>query len=382
MKDSQYLKKKPRKFKNINKNPRHGHLQPGSTHTKIARPISATTIEDKQTNVFKNVLQNLRTKIKLPKTHFLTNFKKYELDFILVLIPLIIFVILLIIHNMNQQLIQQIEKNQLYPLDYTVKLSPYPFLGRFIVPDISAPAAIIADADSQTVLYSKNPDLRFSLASTTKIMTALVALDYYQENSILTIYSPIIEGSYLGVYLGEQFYFKDLLFAMLLPSSNEAAYAVAQNYPGGIDAFIRKMNEKAQELNLTNTHYADPAGLDDDNDYSTVLDMSRLASFATKNKTLASIFATRQKIISDVTGQRQFQLENLNKLLGIDGVNGVKTGTTEGAGEVLVTSKVENGHTFIIIVMKSKQRFVDTKTLLSLISNNIRYLTPEAPGFK
>src|SRR5262249_10512256 len=142
------------------------------------------------------------------------------------------------------------------------------------------------------------------------------------------------------------------------------------------DAFIHKMNEKAQELNITNAHYGDPAGLDDDLDYSTVMDLSRLAIIAIKNKNLSSIFATKQKTITNITGSNSYELKSLNKLLGEDGVNGIKTGTTEGAGEVLVTSKTENGHTFIIIVMKSTQRFVDTKILLSLISKNIHFYNP------
>ncbi len=305
--------------------------------------------------------------------------KKYEFDLQLGLIVIVIFVIFLTVHNLNQQYENTIKEHELYRLDYRVKLSTYPLMNSYTIPDISASAAIITDADSQIVLHAKNPNLRFSMASTAKIMTAVVALDYFQENSVLTIYTPKIEGSNLGFQQGEKYYFKDLLFAMFLPSSNEAAYAISQNYPGGSEAFVTKMNEKARELNLSNTYFKDPAGLDDDSNYSTVSDMSRLASLIVKNKLLADITATKQKDIYDVTGKRQIQLTNLNKLLGIDGVNGIKTGTTEGAGQVLVTSKVENGHTFIVVVMKSKQRFTDTRALLTLISKNIRYITPQYP---
>jgi D-alanyl-D-alanine carboxypeptidase (penicillin-binding protein 5/6) len=354
MKDSQLFKQKPRRFKNTNK---------AKKKFKESRKNS----------------QSLFVKQNPGKESPPTFFKKYGTDFLLTLIPATIFVILLIINRLNIETVQKIEKIQLISLNYTVKISPYPFINKFTVPNISAEAAIITEADSRTVLYSKNSSLRFSMASTTKIMTALVALDYYKENSILTIYSPNIEGSNLGLAQGEQFYLKDLLFAMLLPSSNEAAYAIAQNYPGGVETFVKKMNEKAHELNLSNTHFQDPIGLDDDSDYSTVLDLSRLSYAAIKNKSLAAIFSTKQKTISDITGQKQFDLKNLNILLGIDGVNGIKTGTTAGAGEVLITSKTEKGHTFIIIVMKSKQRFIDTKILLSLISNNISYLSPQMP---
>jgi len=351
MKDFQLFKKKPRRFKNINKVKRTCEKSPKSVFVK----------------------QN-PDKEKKP-----TFFQKYGTDIILTLVPFTILLILLVVQYLNIEVIQNIEKTKLTPLNYTVKISPYPFIRNFTVPEISAEAAIIAESNSQIVLYSKNPNIRFSMASTTKIMTALVALDYYKENSVLTIYTPRIEGSNLGFQQGQKFYFKDLLFAMLLPSSNEAAYAIAQNYPGGVEAFIKKMDEKTKELNLTNTHFQDPIGLDDDNDYTTVFDLSRLSYEAIKNKTLATTFATKQKTISDITGQKQFYMENLNILLGIDGVNGIKTGTTTGAGEVLVTSKIEKGKTFIIIVMKSKQRFIDTKILLSLISNNISYLNPLLP---
>jgi D-alanyl-D-alanine carboxypeptidase len=349
MKDSQPVKIKQRKFKRNNKN----SAKPKPTPPPVIPAKAGIQIQ------------------KIIKTKIL----KFDLQ--LTLIPLIILCFTLIaIASFNILLRQKIEKEQLLPLQYTIKLTPYPFMDKITNPDISAQSAIITDAGSHTVLYSKNPDLRFSMASTTKIMTALVALDYYQDKSILTIYSPHIKGSNIGFHQGEKFYFKDLLYAMLLPSSNEAAYAIAENYPGGKDAFIRKMNQKARELNILNTHYEDPAGLDDDNNYSTVLDLSHLAADAIKNKNLSSIFATKHKTITDITGTNVYQLENLNKLLGENGVNGIKTGTTEGAGEVLVTSKVENTHTFIIIVMKSTERFVDTKILLSLINKNVHFYNP------
>lgn len=344
MKDSLILKKKPRKFKNINKD----------------SSVVKSQVEEKRD-----------VNILVKNNHY---------DLLLGLIPFTILLILLAVYYLNIDTSQKIKQQELKPLDFSVKLSPYPFMDKFEVPEITAESAIIVDGESRTVLYTKNPDLRFSMASTTKIMSALVALDYFQENSILTILSPSIEGSNLGFVYGEKFYFKDLLYAMFLPSSNEAAYALAQNYPGGIEAFVRAMNDKAQELKLNNTHFMDPAGLDDDNNFTTVKDLSRLATIVVKNNTLAPITATKKKIISDITGRRQYQLENLNKLLGTDGVNGIKTGTTTGAGEVLVTSKVENNHTYIIIVMKSKQRFVDTKSLIALLSNNIHYILPEESG--
>lgn len=357
MKDSQPVKIKKRKFK-LNKS--------NSSKTKISAKPNNPKIK-KEEDIKKPLEEKKESVLKQHKFNF---------QYVLILL-IVLAIILIVMCILNILLKQKIENERIFPLQYTVNISSYPIMDKVTNPDISAKSAIIMDADSHTVLYSKNPELRFSMASTTKIMTALVAMDYYKDKSVLTIYSPRIEGSNIGFYQGEQFYFKDLLYAMMLPSSNEAAVAIAENYPGGKDAFVRKMNEKSQEFNLANTHFKDPVGLDDDNDYSNVLDLSRLSAIAMKNKELASIFATKHKTITDITGNNVYELGNLNKLLGEDGVNGIKTGTTEGAGEVLVTSTVANGHTFIIIVMKSTQRFVDTRILLSLINKNVHFINPQ-----
>jgi D-alanyl-D-alanine carboxypeptidase (penicillin-binding protein 5/6) len=231
------------------------------------------------------------------------------------------------------------------------------------------------DADSKVVLYAKNPDLRSSTASTIKIMTALTALDHFQLSDTLTTLKPSNEGSVLGLVQDEQMTFENLLYAMLLPSANDAALTIAQNYPGGETAFIKVMNDKAKALKLYNTHYSDVAGLADEGDYTTPFDLARLASFAMQNSEIRKIVATKEQAISDVSGTHVYALKNLNVLLGQDGVNGVKTGYTEEAGQVLVTSKGEKGKTIIIVVMGSADRFADTQKLLDLVSNNLTYLS-------
>jgi D-alanyl-D-alanine carboxypeptidase (penicillin-binding protein 5/6) len=249
-----------------------------------------------------------------------------------------------------------------------------PIIKTEFVPQISAKGAIIMDADSKVILYSKNPDLRFSTASTAKIMTALTAVDYFTPQDILTVQNATDEGSVLGLKQGERFTFENLLYAMLLPSANDAALAISQNYPGLEAAFVERMNAKARFLNLYNTSYADPAGLIDSGDYTTPFDLARLASFAVKNSEIKKIVGTKEMVIADTYGNI-FPLENINKLLGVDGVNGVKTGFTGEAGEVLVTSKLEKGKTIIIVVMGSDDRFLDTQKLLDLVSNNLSYLS-------
>ncbi len=258
----------------------------------------------------------------------------------------------------------------------TVHFSDYPFLKDNYAPTISAESAIIVDDTSKVVLYEKNAHLRFSMASTTKIMTALVATEYFNLDDVITIKSKITEGAVVGFDPGDSFSFYDVLYGLLLPSGNDAAFALAENYPGGVEAFVKRMNEKAQELHLFYTHYADPSGLDDDGNYTVASDLARLASIAIQNDILSEIFSTKRKVIISLDGTKKFSLLNLNKLLGENGVIGVKTGFTEGAGEVLVTSKKEKGKTFIIVVMKSKDRFEDTKTLLQVISNNVEFINP------
>lgn len=265
--------------------------------------------------------------------------------------------------------------NRIYLIPFSASTqAEFPIIKTGFIPKISAKGAIIMDAGSKVVLYSKNPDLRFSSASTTKIMTALTALDYFNLKDILTVFEATNEGSVLGLKIGEQMTFENMLYAMLLPSANDVALTISENYPGGKQAFIAKMNNKAKTYKLVNTHYQDPSGLEDAGNYTTPFDLARLASFAIKNDTFKKIVATKKKTVYSLSGTA-YKIENLNKLLGINGVTGIKTGYTEEAGQVLLTSKIEKGKTIIIVVMGSEDRFLDTEKLLDLISNNLTYLS-------
>lgn len=307
--------------------------------------------------------------------------KNNESDLQLVLFPMILLMVLVILNVINSQMFRVLEKEEFSASYIDTKVNPYPFVQQVKTPELSANAAIIVDANSQVILFSKNPELRFSMASTTKIMTALTGMDYYKLEDVLTVKSTGIEGSGLGLVPGDTFTFKDMLYAMMLPSANDAAQVIADNYPGGAEAFVLRMNEKAASLHLSKTHYADPAGLDDDGDYTTVVDLARLASYAINNKTFVEITSTRNKTITNSTFTRSYPLTNLNRLLGSEGVTGIKTGTTEGAGEVLVTSTVKNGHTYIIVVMQSKNRFADTQALMNFIDESVQYIIPSKEGY-
>lgn len=299
---------------------------------------------------------------------------------------LIILIILTALTQASALLKQELSEKQLVSNQFlNINPNHYPVLRSIagegvydaVSSNISAQGAIIMDDATKVVLFSKNDNLRFSLASTTKIMTALVALEHYSLNDVLTIKTDAkdIEGQVAGFKKGEEFTAEDLLYALLLPSSNDAAFALAQNYEGGEEAFIKRMNEKVKEFYLEDTHFQDPAGLLDDLDYTTVLDLARLSSVALKNKNFAKIVSTQKKVILDASGKNSYTLYNLNKLLSLNGVDGVKTGFTEQAGGVLVTSVHMDisKDRFVIVVMKSLDRFADTLSLLNFLSENLTY---------
>ncbi len=260
------------------------------------------------------------------------------------------------------------------PINFTP--ARYPQVNFSLAPVISAQGAVVIDKDSQVVLFEKNPNIRFSPASTTKIMTSLVALEYYEPSDILTIYKSNVEGTTLRFPLNEQFTFEDLLYAMMLPSSNDATQAIAENYPGGEKAFVARMNEKAKAYNLLDTYFEEPIGLLDEKDYTTAIDLARLTSIALENEVFSKVVATKSRQIQSLDGSK-YIARNINILLDIPGVSGVKTGFTDGAGQVLVTSRNlpnENAD-LIFVVMQSQDRFGDTEILLNYLNNNITFLS-------
>lgn len=293
-----------------------------------------------------------------------------------ILFPFILLIIFMTLLMVNKTTKEYLGKNSLLSLPFLSQPpKPYPILKTEVAKkEFSAKTILMMDDESKIILFSKNENLRLPMASTAKIMTALVALDYYQMDDIIPIKTSNVSGVKVGFEIGESLKFKDLLYAMLLPSGNDAALALAQNYPGGETEFVKQMNKKASELHLSDTNFADPTGISESN-YTTPLDLARLSSMAIKNTTFAKVVSTKHTTISDIFGTKTYSLTNLNKLLGFDSVNGIKTGFTDEAGEILVTSKTQKGHTLITVVMKSKDRFQDTKNLLRLTDGNITYLS-------
>ena len=233
---------------------------------------------------------------------------------------------------------------------------------------------MIVDVDSSVVMFERNANLLLSPASTTKIMTALVALDTYDLGDVLTIKNVLSDGQSMKLFVGEKMTVENLLFGTLVSSGNDAAYALADNYPGGVAAFVAAMNEKAKELKLTQTHFTNPMGFDDADHKMSAMDLANLARVALANPVVAKMVAIPQITISDVSHTYYHALVNINELLGkIPGVGGIKTGWTEEAGENLVTLVDRNGHKVILVVLHSDDRFAETTALIDWIFGNFRW---------
>lgn len=224
----------------------------------------------------------------------------------------------------------------------------------------SATAAVLMDVDSGRVLYESNPDKRMLIASTTKIMTALVAIENAKLSDVVTVKkdAALTEGSSMHLYAGEKLTLETLLYGLLLCSGNDAAVAIAQAVAGSTDKFVQMMNAKAKELGMKDTSFANPNGLDDDAHYSTALDMAKLACAAVNNETLIRIASTRSITIGGRT------MTNHNKLLSyMDDCIGLKTGYTKAAGRTLVSCAVKNGQRLVAVTLQDGNDWADHQAL-------------------
>lgn len=252
---------------------------------------------------------------------------------------------------------------------------PLPVLGEHsLFPVISAEGVLAIDLPSGISLYEKNPDASLLPASTTKIVTALVALDAYPLDQVIRVGNVRIEGQKMGLTFGEEMRVEDLLYGLLVFSANDAAEALAEGYPGGREAFVNAMNQKTADLSLENTSFYNPSGLDGNGHVTTARDLIRVSEVAMRNPEFAKIVGTREIIVSDISGKTLHHLTNINELLGkVPGVMGVKTGWTENARENLVTYIERDNHKVMIAVLGSQDRFGETKELIDWIFGNYRW---------
>jgi len=252
----------------------------------------------------------------------------------------------------------------------------YPPVGGGIgVPYFSARSVLVKDLATESVLFQKESNLSLPIASTTKIMTALVSSEYFKPNSVLTVGDSVfVPGSKIGLTKGEQINFRSLLYGMLLNSGNDAAFAIAENYPGGLPGFVAVMNKKVMDLNLSHTHFDNPAGFDSPFHYSSAEDLAKITEEALKNPELSKIFATKETEVLSVDKKETHKLINLNKLLSsLPGVLGVKTGYTDIAKENLVGLVDRDGHRILTVVLGSDDRFGETSSLVEWTYKNFTW---------
>ncbi len=233
--------------------------------------------------------------------------------------------------------------------------------------DVSAKSAIMIETETGRVLYEKDAYTRRPMASTTKIMTALVAIESgdISREIVVDAAATGIEGSSIYLKAGDKITLEALIWALMLESANDAAAAIAIGVAGSIEAFAEMMNEKASELGLCDTHFTNPHGLSDDDHYTTAHDLARISAAALENNTFRSIVSTDKYRIE--YGESVRSLHNHNKMLHIyDGAIGVKTGFTKASGRCLVSAAERDGMTLIAVTLGAPDDWADHTAMLDL----------------
>lgn len=234
--------------------------------------------------------------------------------------------------------------------------------------NLNSRSCIVLDRTSNRILYGKNEKSKVKMASTTKIMTAIVIIENYNLSETVEVSKKAAGtgGSRLGLKTGDKITINDLLYGLMLCSGNDAAVALAESCAGGISEFSDMMNKKAEELGLSNTHFESPHGLDSDGHYTTAYELALLSNYALKNSTFAKIVGTKNYTVT-INGYTK-NLNNTNELLGnLDGVYGVKTGFTNGANRCLVTACKRNDMDIICVVLGCDTKKFRTQDSIKLI---------------
>ena len=261
--------------------------------------------------------------------------------------------------------------------------------------DLHALSAVLMDGDSGRVLYEKEGETPLANASTTKVLTCIVALencpgDDYVQVSRNAESQPEVK---LGIRTGEQYYLEDLLYSLMLKSHNDTAVAIAEHCGGSVEGFARMLNRKAKQIGCRDTYFITPNGLDAEDEngkhHTTAEDLALIMRYAIRNQTFLHIAQTRDHTFSEITGKRTFSVHNSNALLDMmEGVLAGKTGYTAQAGYCYVCAWEKDGKTFVVSLLgcgwpdHKNYKWSDTKKLLSFGDYNYEYQTywrePEA----
>ncbi|MDD3224925.1 MAG: D-alanyl-D-alanine carboxypeptidase [Clostridium sp.] len=240
--------------------------------------------------------------------------------------------------------------------------------------NVDARSAIAMDSETRRVLFEKNANTIMPMASTTKIMTALVAIKYGNLDKKVTISkkSASIRGSTVGYKEGEKITIRELLYGLLFRSGNDAAIAIAESIGKDVKGFAKIMNEYAFEIGAENSHFESPHGLDSENHYCTAYDLALITSVAKDNSVFNEIVSTKDVDGAKMGFTRSYR--NINKILyRIKGANGVKTGYTGKAGKCLVSSVNIEGHDVIFVVLNCTPRWKETEKLYNYVVKNYSY---------
>ncbi|MBR5453805.1 MAG: D-alanyl-D-alanine carboxypeptidase [Clostridia bacterium] len=235
--------------------------------------------------------------------------------------------------------------------------------------NVSAESAVLIEVSGGRVVYEKNAYCRMPMASTTKIMTALVAIEEGDLDRIVTVSDKAVgvEGSSIYLYPGEKLSMRDLIYALMLESANDAAAAIAIAVAGSVEGFARLMNLKADEIGLADTHFENPHGLDSEQHYTTAYDLACLAAYALRNESFREIVSTYRRVIPLQDNEGSRVLLNHNRLLrSYDGAIGVKTGFTKKSGRCLVSSAERDGVTLVSVTLNAPDDWNDHKEMLDL----------------
>ncbi|MEK9201028.1 MAG: D-alanyl-D-alanine carboxypeptidase family protein [Patescibacteria group bacterium] len=253
-------------------------------------------------------------------------------------------------------------------------VSDAPISQNLPIPEVVAKSIFIIDPDSQTVLYQRNADERLYPASTTKMMTALVANEQFSHDQKITVTVAYPEGQDAGFMPGEVIDVENLLYALLVNSANDSAEILAENWPEGRPGFVNAMNQKAINLGLKNTFFKNPTGLDEEGHYSSAADLARIAQELIRHPYLGKIVSTEAAVVNTTDRSIYHPVTNINELLGhVPGVVGIKTGFTDLAGQSLVTLVDRDHRRVLVVLLGSTDRFADTKSLIDWSYSNFTW---------
>lgn len=258
----------------------------------------------------------------------------------------------------------------------TLSFNPQP-LPQVLTPfsfDLTSQSYLILDLKSFTPIVSYFPTRKMFPASLVKLATAMVSFEHYPLEKKIMVQKVINEELKMGLVRGERITVLNLLYGTLVYSANDAAYTLAENYPGGVKNFVRAMNKLAKDLNMNQTVFTNPIGFDNRQQHSTAFDLALLSREFVSNPLLLNMTSTKSITVSDVNFERFHYLSNINELLGeIPHLGGLKTGTTDNAGQNLISFYRIDNRPLLLVILKSEDRFLETRLLIDYLNQNLRF---------